>query len=223
MIIDQDIHLLPSWASHIPSDGSGIDNGKPNPTNLLPNGTLEPGVLSSVLSTRYLQIEGPALATGEFYIQRPIVPGLQPQLRLRFIPDADDGTTSALTEHDIMLWSNGLLANLSCQVYGPTGKIMVGAGAGGWADTGLFLGSQYTPDVQHEVEIDYAIDWTNNLFSVSTLTVDGKPNVIPSQSQKQKMVATTWPGSGLFLQIQKQLARAGRAGIFLNGADIQWQ
>jgi hypothetical protein len=230
-MVDDNLQAEPGWASHIPSDGSGIDNPAicPDPTNLV-NGILEPGVLDPNNNSRYFQVEGLALSTGEFYLKRPIQVGLQPTLTLNFMPDADDVANAALMEHDVMLWfpnpkptenAPGLLANLSCEVYGPTGKILVGQGAGGWADTGLTIGSYYSLE-EHEVEFEYSINWTNYLFGVKQLTIDGKPFVPPTSLQSQSMVPTSWTGSNLFLQFQKQLKQAGRAGFWLNKAKINW-
>ena len=242
-LIDHALHLQPSWLTHIPSDGSGIDPGKPNPTNLTAAGLLPPGQLYLAAGLpgfpglRYLELAGPALATGEFYIRRPVVPTLSPQLLLQFTCDPDDAATASLHENDLIVWlpnpaptsaqqaagQLGLLANLSCQLYGPTGQLMIGSGAAGWANTGLALGSYYSANTLHTLTLATTLDWTSHLFSISAVTIDARTFAIPAPLQRQPMIPTTWPGYGMFLQIQKQLRVAGRSGVWLSRADVTWQ
>ena|ERR1700734_2404994 len=205
--IDPQIQMQLS-GTHIPTDGSQIAPGAPDPVQ--PYGVF---LSPSSPSARIFRVNGPAYAVFEAFYTRPYVPGSTNFcLSFDLKTDANAPLRAQVIETDHIVVVNGWKYNLSMQInYAQDGWAQIPNQAGVWTNvpTGLF--KPLPANVTQHYDLISSINLATHMYSFQEIWIAGAKCTVPAAMQNLEAVATTWPNQVL---VQLQLALNSTGGSF---------
>ena len=209
--------------THIPSDGSHIADGAPDPSVFF----VRHGSPSSE-SEMVVYIEGKKWTACEVFILTEITKKFQ-NLRFEFIVRFDGGIVDLnVFEHDLKVTIAGQTYNLSSQtVLTRNGMVQTSDPTQGWNDSGIQIGP-ITPFYQYRYTMDYSIDTAKKTCGYVAIDVEGqtwqfgdKQKNLPGYAEKP----TPW-ADGVIAQFQWGLKdfgdRSGAVGMVIDEVYVTW-
>lgn len=206
--------------THIPSDGSHIADGAPDPSTFF----VRHGSPSSA-AEMVVYLEGKRYAACEVFIFTE-VPKSPKNLRFEFIIKTDGGVVDLnVFEHDLKVTIAGQTYNLSMQtVLTRNGMIQTSDPSQGWFDTGIEIGP-ITPFYQYRYTIDYSIDTAKQTCSYDAIDIEGQTWKF---GDKQKNLPSSTEGWAESVVVQFQWGlkdlgdRSGAVGMAIDEVYVTW-
>ncbi len=215
MITDSQFQLAP-FVTHIPSDGSHVADGAPDPTtfHVFQDGLDTPDAL-------IVMFAGPPNAVCEIGISRPLLPNTgNVKLSFDLLLGADSLHRLQVIETDLKVTQGGKTANLSGQINRVKGIFQASDSGQGWNDTPIK--AELVRYVPNHYELEFKIDFHKGVYSYSSLTLNGVTSIFPAAQQNIPIGKTGWADGAIF---QFQLALGPQGGSVLaqlSNAQLEW-
>jgi hypothetical protein len=206
--------------THIPSDGSHIADGAPDPSTFF----VRHGSPSSE-SEMVVYIEGKKWAACEVFIFTE-VPKAPKNLRFEFVIKTDGGIVDLnVFEHDLKVTIAGRTYNLSAQtVLTRNGMIQTSDPTQGWNDAAIEV-TPLTPFYQYRYVIDYTIDTVAQTCSYESIEVEGQVWQFGGTQKNLPSSTEGWADS-VVVQFQWGLRdfgdRSGAVGMAIDEVYVTW-
>lgn len=212
---DTQIQSLPNWSFHLPNDGSNIGGKMPDRYGYCQ------GIPGFFPSATLFYVAGPAYATVEHYINRPILLNTG-SLSMFFNLTVDENTLAVgrLIETDVILTTAGLTYNLSLQfLKGNLGwGVQVVDAAGNWIDSGITV--QIASGTVHKVQIGY--QFGAGVSQVVSYQFDAISTVAPL-GPKIPAQKRGW-ADGAIIQVQQTVDQAGGSySVAVDDLGLEWR
>jgi hypothetical protein len=194
--------------THIPTDGSGIAPGAPDPVQPY-------GVFPSLSSptARVFRVNGPPNAVFEAYYTRPFPVGAtQFLLQFDIRTDEDALAHAQVIETDHIVCFRGFKYNLSFQLnYQQDGWAQIVNQAQEWTNVPAGLFKPLPPNIWCHYDLITSINPLLETYSFEQIWIAGARCLVAPAMQNLKAVATTWPDQVLVQVPQLALNASGGA------------
>ena len=208
------IDIKTPWSTHIPSDGSHIADGAPDPTSygVTQGPAFHPE--ATLFST-----EGAPWAAWETYKLTPLAAiGIPPSgrfgLQLSFDLMAADANAHVYETDTIFCSADGYNSNLSVQRnMGLNGMMQIAGPNGDWVNTGI-MAPKLTLNEWHPHTFQYALDLNNHTCVTHALVIDGQLFMVPTELQAIAAAKKGWK-PGVLFQAQTALKSGGGRSAFM--------